>query len=94
MRAYRRVARDLGGEKLDFLFIDGDHSLLGVQLDYFMYREFVRPGGHIAFHDINESPEHIRVGCLVSQFWAQLKGEKREFNSHQSWGGIGLLKVR
>src|SRR4030095_11786775 len=94
MRAYNRVARILGRHKLDFLFIDGDHSLLGVQLDYFMYREFVRPGGHIGFHDINQTPEHTRVGCLVGQFWTKLKGEKREFNRHHNWGGIGLLKVK
>jgi len=93
LRAYHRVARCLRDDKLDFLFIDGDHSLLGVQLDYFMYREFVRPGGHIAFHDIANSPEHVRVGCLVGEFWSELKGEKREFNSHQHWGGIGLLTV-
>jgi predicted O-methyltransferase YrrM len=93
MRAREKVARCLGGKKLDFLFIDGDHSLLGVRLDYFMYREFVRPGGYIAFHDINGSRWHHDVGCLVSRFWSELKGEKQEFNSHRDWGGIGLLKV-
>ena len=34
----------------DFLFIDGDHT--GVGRDYEMYRDLVRPGGLIAFHDI------------------------------------------
>lgn len=93
MRAREKVAGYLEGEKLDFLFIDGDHSLLGVKLDYFMYREFVRPGGYIAFHDINGSRWHDDVGCLVSRFWLELKGEKQEFNSRREWGGIGLLKV-
>jgi hypothetical protein len=93
MRAYNRVARALRNDELDFLFIDGDHSLLGVQLDYFMYRPFVRSGGYIAFHDINDTPRHIRVGCLAGRFWSKLKGGKREFNVHHNWGGIGLLKV-
>ena len=93
MNAYNRVARILRGEKLDFLFVDGDHTLPGVQLDYFMYREFVRPGGYIAFHDINDTHWHVTVGCLVSRFWSRLQGEKREFNAHQTWGGIGLVKV-
>jgi predicted O-methyltransferase YrrM len=93
MRSRQKVADYVNGKKLDFLFIDGDHSLLGVKLDYFMYREFVRPGGYIAFHDINGSRWHDDVGCLVSRFWLELKGEKQEFNSHREWGGIGLLKV-
>ena len=44
------------GEKLDFLFIDGDHSYDGVKADFEMYAPMVRPGGLIAFHDIN--PDH------------------------------------
>ena len=47
-----RVARDLGGEKLDLLFIDGDHSLQGVAKDFAAYRGFVRDGGIIVFHDV------------------------------------------
>lgn len=94
MSAYYRVARILGNEKLDFLFIDGDHSFSGVQLDYFMYRDFVRSGGYIAFHDVTDASWPITVGCLVSRFWSELKGGKREFNSHQDWGGIGLLEVK
>ncbi len=47
-----RVAEWLAGNKLDFLFIDGDHSLPGVAQDFEMYGPFVRSGGIIAFHDI------------------------------------------
>ena len=43
----------LAGAKLDFLFIDGDHSFEGVSSDYEMYGPCVRKdGGIIAFHDI------------------------------------------
>lgn len=35
----------------DFLFIDGDHSIDGVQQDYDMYAPLVRKGGIVAFHD-------------------------------------------
>lgn len=38
---------------LDFLFLDGDHSREGVELDFIMYSGLVRPGGWIGFHDIN-----------------------------------------
>ncbi|HVU60360.1 MAG TPA: class I SAM-dependent methyltransferase [Mycobacteriales bacterium] len=46
------VERLLGGELLDLLFIDGDHSFEGVRSDFLTYRHLVRPGGIIAFHDI------------------------------------------
>lgn len=37
---------------VDFLFIDGDHSLEGCEADYNMYAPLVRPGGAIGYHDI------------------------------------------
>jgi predicted O-methyltransferase YrrM len=52
-----------GREKLDFLFIDGDHSYEGVKADWEDYRGFVRPGGLIAFHDIVDSEFHRKRGC-------------------------------
>jgi len=47
-----RIGAALGGRKLDFLFIDGDHSYSGARDDFLGYRQFVREGGTIAFHDI------------------------------------------
>jgi cephalosporin hydroxylase len=41
------------GTQIDFLFLDGDHSYEGVRQDFEMYSGFVRPGGWIGFHDIN-----------------------------------------
>jgi len=85
------IEQILGEEKLDFLFIDGDHSVEGVAKDFYMYKEFVAPGGLIAFHDI----QHL--GPLV--LWKEIKrgehGEFKtlEFNSHQHWAGIGLIVV-
>lgn len=35
----------------DFLFIDGDHSMLGTLQDYDTYKSLVKEGGMIAFHD-------------------------------------------
>jgi predicted O-methyltransferase YrrM len=48
----RALASALNGQPLDFLMIDGDHSLEGVLADFRNYSRFVRPGGLIAFHDI------------------------------------------
>jgi predicted O-methyltransferase YrrM len=42
----------LKDNKVDFLFIDADHSYEGVKKDFEMYSPLVRKGGIIAFHDI------------------------------------------
>jgi len=88
------VEQALGGEKLDFLFIDGDHSFNGVKQDFLDYSTFVRPGGVIAFHDINDSEFHRKRGCFVATFWrGALFGPKREFNTYREWGGIGVVEL-
>lgn len=38
-------------EQIDFLFIDGDHSIKGCKEDYDLYAQKVNKGGYIAFHD-------------------------------------------
>jgi len=77
--------------ELDFLFIDGDHTYEGVKQDYEMYGPLVRPGGIIAFHDINDTPHHRAVNAEACKLWNELKGTKLEFNSHTYYGGIGVL---
>src|SRR5260370_1087490 len=47
-----QVSRLLEGERLDYLFIDADHTYDGVRRDFEMYAPLVRSGGMIAFHDI------------------------------------------
>lgn len=82
-----------GREKLDFLFIDGDHSYAGAKADFDDYRKFVRPGGIIAFHDIKDTDYHRTRGCFVADLWKQLQGVKREIIGGECWGGIGVLTV-
>lgn len=36
---------------LDLLFIDGDHSYEGVKADWEAYKDFLRPGSIVVFHD-------------------------------------------
>lgn len=51
------AVRAVAAPGLDFLFLDGDHSYSGVELDFIMYSGLVRPGGWIGFHDINNGHE-------------------------------------
>ena len=46
-----KVDKVLDGEKLDLLFIDGDHTYKSVLCDWLIYKNFVAKGGIIAFHD-------------------------------------------
>lgn len=90
-----RVARELDGTPVDFLFIDGDHTETGVTADYNDYREFVRPGGLIAFHDIVENqPLEINQ---VYHLWKKLRqvADVEEFIDapDQCGFGIGILRV-
>jgi len=55
----RKVKKNVG--EVDFLFIDGDHSYEGVKQDFEMYKELVRNGGIIAFHDIVPRRKQKRV---------------------------------
>ena len=85
------------GEKLDFLFIDGDHSYEGVKADWEDYRGFVRPGGLVAFHDIVDSEYHRVRGCFVARLWREIvsshSGETQEIIAGECWGGIGVVRV-
>lgn len=38
-------------DKLDILFIDGDHSYEGVKADWDSYKNFLKPGSIVIFHD-------------------------------------------
>lgn len=92
MKIYNQIKKILGDKKLDFLFIDGDHSENGVKLDYFMYKNLVKNGGWIGFHDIKETEFHKKAGCLVSNFWNDLDCLKYWFTSDNDWGGIGIIE--
>jgi cephalosporin hydroxylase len=89
---YNQVQSILGEDKVDFLFIDGDHTYEGVRADYLMYRDFVRSDGYIGFHDINDSEFHRANRVGVGRLWQELVGTKLEFNEHQDWAGIGVIQ--
>lgn len=83
------VAEILQGRKLDFLFIDGDHSYEGVKSDFDFYSPFVRSGGVVAFHDIAYPP------CGVPAYWNHIKANYRSQDINHKEGptgkGIGVL---
>jgi predicted O-methyltransferase YrrM len=46
---------ELGNNKLDLLFIDGDHTLDGVKNDFERYSKYVKKGGYIVFDDYHHT---------------------------------------
>jgi len=90
------IKRLLNNKKIDFLYIDGDHTYDGVKKDFGLYAPLVRRGGSIAFHDINK---HRTVPtCQVDKLWNEIKTKynSKELieNKNEGWGGIGILKVK
>jgi len=79
--------------KLDFLFIDGDHTYEGVKRDFKMYSSLVKKGGIIAFHDIVEHDPNSK--CKVNRFWNEVKNDYESLeiveDKKQKWAGIGVI---
>ena len=61
-------------DRIDLCFVDGDHSLQGVSLDYELLKPFCR---HFMFHDVVDAAtsRSRSKGGGVPAFWAQLKTE-------------------
>jgi cephalosporin hydroxylase len=93
IQTFEKVKRILNGEKVEFLFIDGDHTYEGVKKDFEMYSPLVRRGGIIAFHDIVVHPPETK--CEVNKFWNEVKYKYKwmEIVENQGWAGIGILYV-
>lgn len=90
-----RAEQALAGDKIDILFIDGDHTYAGVKTDFELWSPLVRPGGMVIFHDILFH-KHV-ANCEVDKLWAELKkiyGTSDIIeNPEQGWAGIGVLKM-
>ncbi len=92
----RDIKKDLKDNKIDVLFIDGDHKYRGVKRDFEMYGPLVKKNGIIAFHDIVLTPPRRFPVGEVNKFWNEIK-ENYEYKElvedwNQKWGGIGVIK--
>jgi cephalosporin hydroxylase len=100
-KTFLAVEKCLDGRPIDCLFIDGDHSYVGVRQDYRMYSPLVRRGGVIAFHDIAPILQgQTNVDDIqVKRFWDEIKDESAveiidtddHLRSHIAGFGIGVL---
>lgn len=58
--------------KIDLLFIDGDHSFDGVLADFNTYSDLVNIGGYIVFDDYNDSVHSPNVKLAVDSLLPSL----------------------
>lgn len=80
--------------KFDVIFIDGGHEYNTVKQDFLNYKQFIKPGGIIAMHDIIESDLHKAQNTTVYKFWNEVKNNFKNLEIIEpplDWGGIGLL---
>lgn len=93
----------LGGRRIDYAFIDGDHTFEGVRQDFELCLRFAAPDAIIAFHDIAEqpNPEWIEAAAAapgdgaVHRFWNEVRGRYAHDafigDPEQEGYGIGVL---
>lgn len=79
-------------EYFDAMFIDGDHTEIGVKKDFEMYNNNIKK--IIGFHDIVDSEHHKNQNCTVYEYWKSIKNsyknEEYIFDNFE-WGGIGIV---
>lgn len=83
-------------EPVDFIFIDGDHKYESVKSDFEKYVDLVRPGGLVAFHDVDIPMNHSAYGG-VKDFWDELELSGKYITNKwveiPGWWGIGALWI-
>ena len=79
--------------ELDFIFIDGDHSLEGIKKDWELFSIKVKKGGLIALHDTSIPSHNSSVANLGSYIYFQssIKYDQR-FETIATVDSLNILK--
>jgi predicted O-methyltransferase YrrM len=87
-KTIKEVKQIIGKDKIDFIFVDGDHSYCGVKSDFKMYSKLLSEKGVICFHDIYSAEGVIK-------FWKEIKKKYsvKEIvaNDERKRIGIGII---
>lgn len=81
--------------KIDVLFIDGDHSYMGVKTDFELYSRLLSPNGIIILHDTDERYENtLIVSEDAKKDYYKFDGPSKlvkELESSSEWNLINLF---
>lgn len=84
--------------KIDFLFIDGDHSYEGVKLDFNLYSTILSDNGVIIIHDTDEKYEETLIVSEDSKKdYHKFNGPSKfvkELQENPTWNLINLFNFR
>lgn len=86
------VIRQLAGSPPDLLFIDGSHDLESVTIDWQVFGPMVRPGGLVAFHDVEVHQGRPEVE--VHELWKRVRSAYPSVKvtaAPGEWAGIGII---
>ncbi|MEZ2441037.1 class I SAM-dependent methyltransferase [Chitinophaga sp. RCC_12] len=75
-------------QQIDFLFIDGDHSIAGCRSDFELYASKVVRGGYIAFHDYYPDRDELGPTYVIQN----LAGD--HFNFSRQYDSLWIGKKR
>jgi cephalosporin hydroxylase len=88
----KKVSSYFKDTKVEFMFIDGDHTYEGVKQDFETYKQFLAEGAMVMFHDIAPHPNPIYG---VDKFWKEIKTQYPHNEYVKAWDdagkGLGLL---
>jgi predicted O-methyltransferase YrrM len=86
--------QDVPGE-LDFLFVDGDHSLEGIKRDWADWSPRMASGGIIALHDTRVPTHNPRVAALGSyQYFESYIRQDSQFEIIEQVDSLSILRRR
>lgn len=80
-------------EKIDFIFIDGDHSYEGIAKDWELFSRKIVPGGIIALHDTSVpdfDPERSKLGSV--SFFAKVISKDPAFEKLETVDSMNVLR--
>ena len=57
---------------IDFIFVDGDHSWKGIETDWSIVEQLLKPGGIACFHDTSPPPDNLNELRDSARFFDQV----------------------
>lgn len=80
-------------KEVDFVFIDGDHSIRGAMLDFLLSLKLLRSGGTLAFHDYDPSRPSLGPTYVVDRVHELAAGSKYKLSRSTFTDTLAVFNV-